>query len=1045
MALNELMQTRTEIVPLIPNTGVQFLDLGFSLVRKDDVPQRWSYFDPGDRARGSRVPPLVARGNEEAEDGTTSSYDLSIKSLVQMFERVWMPLPLLRVQGLGFSHGPTNWARVYLARLAQPDEHGNEYRLVIALDTALMDYVEGDAYLAPSPQDARNTHPFKLPSYAEMQRGQRKGGLRTGEAEPAPVEWFFNEQWVRDWCFETFKEMLERDERSRKRHSFKPLSDEEIYEDYMQGPNEHLARYASFLDLLHSLDIVPKFKLVDRVTEPRTSAIDVDLVLDLGNSRSCGLLIEADPAETKVNIRNAVRLQIRDLGLAEQVYAQPFSSRFEFTRARFGRDHVSSRSGRSGAFAWPTIVRVGPEAVRLSALRSGTEGLSGLSSPKRYLWDKKPQPDSWRVSPSTVQSGESSVAVDGPFTALVNNSGEAIHRIIPEELEREPDKGILSLNAFYARGNLASFALGEIFVQAITMMNSPMHRLRRPVNAELPRRLRRIILTTPTAMSLQERSILKEQAESARDMAYVSMGLASIDYLADGKAIVVYGPDAALNKAEQRSAGPEVALQWDEATATAAVYLYTEIAQNYSGGARTFFDTVRSPENAADPACSDSLRVATLDIGGGTTDLVVISVTAEGQGTNLTLTPFQEFREGFNLAGDDALLRVVREHVIAPIRARLEREGLGDRAGALLEQLLGGDHGEKQAIEYVRRQQFAAQVAAPIALGLLEVYESFDPLSPQPSQQRSFNSFFTNESRPAEDLLEHFNAAVVKRGLTGFRLQDTVFEVSAVHLDLTVRSVFVEMLRSLGEVIHRYRADLLILSGRTSRLPAVRALLEECGGLPTHRVISLHQFRVGSWYPFRDDRATVGDPKTTAAVGAMICHLGSGRLENFNLLSDLLRPRSTARYFGKLSDDGRLLSEDVHFSDLDLDNPGYELPELPEEELLEFHGPMPLGFRQLSVAWWPGTRLYYMDFANREATERLQGKMPLRVRFKRKGGRTVSDPRTGEEWVREPGLDIDAIFDSQGMQVKTQLLCISLQTLDKPRGYWLDTGILLGS
>lgn len=64
--------------------------------------------------------------------------------------------------------------------------------------------------------------------------------------------------------------------------------------------------------------------------------------------------------------------------------------------------------------------------------------------------------------------------------------------------------------------------------------------------------------------------------------------------------------------------------------------------------------------------------------------------------------------------------------------------------------------------------------------------------------------------------------------------------------------------------------------------------------LPPHRIVSLHQFRVGQWYPFRDFRGTVGDPKTTAAVGALICLLGDGRLHNFNFhCPDRLEPRST--------------------------------------------------------------------------------------------------------------------------------------------------------
>src|SRR5205823_1218327 len=116
--------------------------------------------------------------------------------------------------------------------------------------------------------------------------------------------------------------------------------------------------------------------------------------------------------------------------------------------------------------------------------------------------------------------------------------------------------------------------------------------------------------------------------------------------------------------------------------------------------------------------------------------------------------------------------------------------------------------------------------------------------------------------------------------------------------------------QALAEVVWRYRADVLILSGRSSRLPAVRAILQEACPLPPHRIISLHQFRVGQWYPFRDYRATVGDPKTTAAVGAMICLLGNGQLHNFNLRTSDFKLSSTARYFGKLDRSSRLLSGD---------------------------------------------------------------------------------------------------------------------------------------
>jgi hypothetical protein len=932
-----------------------------------------------------------------------------------------VPLPLLRREAQGFYRGPTNWARAYLAKLDEPDADGHRYRLVIACDTTLLDFVDSEAYLAPSPSDARNGHKFALPGPKD------------------PIDWYFAEDWVKDWCLETFKDMLEREERKRRQFAFRPLTEDEVH-DQMQGSNEHVARYRAFVDLLHSLDILPALQMADRITEPRTPPIDVDLVLDLGNSRSCGLLIESDPEQFGADITKSVKLQLRDLSRAEQVYADPFPSRFEFARARFGRDHLSIKSGRSEAFGWPTVVRVGVEAARLAARRSGTEGSSGLSSPKRYLWDEDARRDSWRFNVDSDDVGHSDYATGVMFTTLVNDLGEPLHRIDPLVLGQSPDRGFPAIRALYSRRNLTAFALAEIFVQAISMMNSPMHRLRRPANANLPRRLRRIIMTMPTAMPVAERYFLKQQAEAACDKASLSLGLATLEHLDDGSARLSYTADG-RTRPDADDAGPEVILQWDEATATQAVYLYTQVALNHSGDARAFFDSVRHPDNRLDPALGDRLRLATLDLGGGTTDLVVTSIGVEGRGANVTLLPEQEFREGFNLAGDDALLRVVREHVIDPIRDKLRERGMGERADYVLAQLVGADRGDMKAVELVRRQQFAAQIAAPIALGLLQDYEAYDPLRPAATTVRPFADFFSPDSRPSAELLAYFNNELAKAGAGDFKLQSMEFAVSLPDIDRTIRSVFQEMLQALGEIVWRYRCDLLILSGRTSRLPAVRALIEESSALPSHRVLPLHTFRVGPWYPFRDFRATVGDPKTTAAVGAMICLLGNGQLQNFNFRSNQLRPRSTARFFGKLDQNNRLLKADEFYDDLNLDSLDYDVP---AERVFEFRGPMALGFRQLPVDWWPASRLYAIDYASPDDARALTPWTPLRVTLRR-AGKKVKHPLTGEEYMDNPNLIIKSIKDRQDRTVPIDRLRMRLQTLSSHQGYWLDTGILLGS
>ena len=131
---------------------------------------------------------------------------------------------------------------------------------------------------------------------------------------------------------------------------------------------------------------------------------------------------------------------------------------------------------------------------------------------------------------------------------------------------------------------------------------------------------------------------------------------------------------------------------------------------------------------------------------------------------------------------------------------------------------------------------------------------------------------------------------------------------------------------------------------------------------------------------------------------------------------------------------------DEFYTDLDLDNPDYNLLHNP----FQFRGQMPLGFRQLEVDWWPATRLYSIDYANPESARKLNPKTPLRVTISRAGKKLVNK-LTGEEYMDNPGLAIYRIEDRGGTRVPNDQLRLRLQTISQSQGYWLDTGILLGS
>ena len=83
--------------------------------------------------------------------------------------------------------------------------------------------------------------------------------------------------------------------------------------------------------------------------------------------------------DRSVDTNDSYRLTLRDLSRPEQIYNEPFPSRIEFARGGFGNDKLSRRSGRSGAFLWPTVTRVGFEAQALASLSHDVEGGTGLS------------------------------------------------------------------------------------------------------------------------------------------------------------------------------------------------------------------------------------------------------------------------------------------------------------------------------------------------------------------------------------------------------------------------------------------------------------------------------------------------------------------------------------------------------------------------------------------------------------------------------------------------------------------------------------------
>lgn len=215
---------------------------------------------------------------------------------------------------------------------------------------------------------------------------RRRGGERRFALSPKSRDnaWFLNTLWVDEWIAEIY------DAHQTARHNGRTT-----WRENTPFIMEHLATYLTLLEALAASGTVPTVRVVDPA---HLTPVDVDLVLDLGNSRSTGMLVETLP-QRQTNLNDSYLLQIRDLSQPDRTYTGPFATRIEFAEATFGNPRLSARSGRSTpAFVWPSVVRVGPEAARLAQHSVGAEGNTGMSSPKRYLWDESPRAQQWRFN-----------------------------------------------------------------------------------------------------------------------------------------------------------------------------------------------------------------------------------------------------------------------------------------------------------------------------------------------------------------------------------------------------------------------------------------------------------------------------------------------------------------------------------------------------------------------------------------------------------------------------------------------------------------------
>ncbi|MDR2824098.1 MAG: virulence factor SrfB, partial [Prevotellaceae bacterium] len=471
---------------------------------------------------------------------------------------------------------------------------------------------------------------------------------------------------------------------------------------------------------------------------------------------------------------------------------------------------------------------------------------------------------------------------------------------------------------------------------------------------------------------------------------------------------------------------------YDEATCAQFVYLYAELTKRYRNNCKEYFDFYGKIRKDLGDYSKKSLTVGSVDIGAGTTDVMIAAYKYDDAG-QCTLTPVPLFWESFYVAGDDLLKDLIRKLVIegtyAAIQKQLEESGRGDIARLILD-FFDLDNARQDVERRRIRSEFNLQVSVPVVSHFLELLNE----NKIEKATLSFDDIFANNP-PTDRVLNYF------ANYFGFSVKDLQWHYDKEIVSKIVVSTFDTLAGKISVVLSSYGCDIVLLSGRPTSLKPLSDLFLKYYAVSPNRLITLNSYRIGTWYPFQNGEGYFKDTKSIVAVGAMIGYYAAtrGSLEGFSLdLSELIKEMlPTTEYFAKAEKEEPFIT-----------------PEMKNATIKVSQFPLRIWTRQFNPSSYPTRPFYILDFNKDKIKERMKNKLCLEDDDKQ-----ATATATNNELERllklspfkfgivresypedKETLKIGSVTDRNGEELPEAYFSLQVQSMSESESYWLDSG-----
>ena len=751
------------------------------------------------------------------------------------------------------------------------------------------------------------------------------------------------------------------------------------------GIDKALFKLAALLETLAPL--LPKI----RFTRIETSQpIPVSLVLDLGNSRSTALLVEGRDSGVF-----GVPLEMRNLSNPVETSQEAFDSRITFLPSPWDKAVFATATGDS--FQWPSVARMGREALD-RALETPHRYQCTLSGPKRYLWDDRQTDERWHFAQKVGQvsngpdgGGEHRPVFGRILKYLPEESGGRYLRDDGPQTPADPR---------YAPRSMMLFAIVEILCQAYAQINGAQYRMFQGKEAN-PRVLKHVVLTYPSGMRLEEQRVYEDLVRNA-----VILTCFVLNIRADLYPNRIWDPAAPTKQHYDRF------LFVDEALAAQMVFVYQEASGTFSGSMEELISVYGQTSGAPKDGGTGKLRVASVDIGGGTSDVMIAEYEDKLPGTGTSLSITKLFQDGVGIAGDEVCRAIVEDVIFPQIVAQLPTAA---SKGKLLHLFGEGDAGHGSAWRTLRAR-LVPYLWLPLARCYWAVAEGFAMPDSAPEKMYLLTYVFEIFGLPgisAQVLGEadRFLESEVE-GFPG--IENLFLKFDAREVERAIERVLREPLRRYADILAQFDVDLLVLAGRTAALPCIKDLFTKEMPVPPPRIKSMARYRVGEWYPSKwKDQGYIRDAKSTVTAGASVLHLASkNKLPGF--LIDAIIPAKEQPIYGLYQDaEPHIARSNELFRKA-----------TSSQAFVYTHG-MRVGFRNVDSQEMEGSPLFEVRPANPDVEAALlEDRVSITFDLGRDGNITVGKVASQKNQYSFEPSDF--------------VLALKTAAYDK---YWLDTGV----